>query len=174
VARKCYSIVPHYVVPSDNDKRHRKSEKEEDEELLKDGERAVESDDQPFVFEDSPSCTSQPCAQPSLPNGGLVIHGGKMRDYQVQGLNWMVSLHHNGLNGILADEMGLGKTLQTVSFLAYLKHYRDMPGPHLIVVPKSTLQNWAREFERWAPDFDVVVLTGTKEERVRIRICPSS
>jgi SWI/SNF-related matrix-associated actin-dependent regulator of chromatin subfamily A member 5 len=100
-------------------------------------------------------------------NIALVIHGGKMRDYQVQGLNWMVSLHHNGLNGILADEMGLGKTLQTVAFLAYLKNYRDMPGPHLIVVPKSTLQNWAREFERWSPDFDVVVLTGTKEERVR-------
>ncbi|KAF8507767.1 P-loop containing nucleoside triphosphate hydrolase protein [Hysterangium stoloniferum] len=88
-----------------------------------------------------------------------------MRDYQIQGLNWMVSLHHNGLNGILADEMGLGKTLQTVSFLAYLKHYQDMPGPHLIVVPKSTLQNWAREFAKWAPDFEVVVLTGTREER---------
>jgi SNF2 family DNA or RNA helicase len=33
------------------------------------------------------------------------VKGGKMRDYQVQGLNWMVSLHHNGINGILADEM---------------------------------------------------------------------
>ena len=108
-----------------------------------------------------------------------------MRGYQLQGLNWMVSLHHNGLNGILADEMarnffflyiylsnipfqGLGKTLQTISFLAYLKHYRDISGPHLVVVPKSTLQNWHREFQQWTPDFDLVMLTGTKDERAEI------
>lgn len=77
----------------------------------------------------------------------------------------MVSLHHNGLNGILADEMGLGKTLQTISFLSYLKHYHGISGPHLIVVPKSTLQNWAREFAKWTPDFNVALLSGTKEER---------
>lgn len=98
------------------------------------------------------------------PSTSLVING-TMRSYQVQGLNWMVSLHHNGLNGILADEMGLGKTLQTISFIYYLRHYRDISGPHLIVVPKSTLQNWAREFERWTPDVNVVVVSGSKEER---------
>ena len=98
----------------------------------------------------------------------------------------MVSLHHNGLNGILADEMvcfnfidavndlpnkymqGLGKTLQTISFLAYLKHYRDTSGPHLVVVPKSTLQNWSREFEKWTPDFKIVSLAGAKDERAEI------
>ena len=63
---------------------------------------------------------------------------------------------------------GLGKTLQTISFLSYLRHYLDIPGPHLIVVPKSTLQNWAREFEQWTLDVNVVVLTGTKEERAEI------
>jgi SNF2 family DNA or RNA helicase len=39
------------------------------------------------------------------PNEFSVVKGGKMRDYQVAGLNWMASLHHNGINGILADEM---------------------------------------------------------------------
>jgi SWI/SNF-related matrix-associated actin-dependent regulator of chromatin subfamily A member 5 len=113
-----------------------------------------------------------------------------MRPYQLQGLNWMISLHHNGLNGILADEMvspcnkhclsflmqfpqGLGKTLQTISFLGYLKHTMKVAGQHLVVVPKSTLANWQREFQQWIPDFDVVVLTGDKDTRVRALGCLS-
>lgn len=62
---------------------------------------------------------------------------------------------------------GLGKTLQTISFLGYLKHHRDVAGPHLVVVPKSTLENWSREFDRWVPGFDVFILQGTPDERVR-------
>lgn len=41
---------------------------------------------------------------------------GKLREYQLVGLQWMVSLYKNRLNGILADEMGLGKTVQVGLF----------------------------------------------------------
>lgn len=47
-----------------------------------------------------------------------------MRDYQILGLNWMISLYETKVSGILADEMGLGKTLQTISLLGYLQHYK--------------------------------------------------
>lgn len=52
------------------------------------------------------------------------IKNGEMRDYQVRGLNWMITLYENGINGVLADEMGLGKTIQTISLLGYLKHFK--------------------------------------------------
>jgi len=90
---------------------------------------------------------------------------GKMRPYQLEGLNWMIRLQENGVNGILADEMGLGKTLQSVSILVFMQEYRLSNGPHLIVVPKSTLSNWMNEFKRWAPTLNVVKFHGTKEER---------
>lgn len=90
---------------------------------------------------------------------------GEMRDYQVRGLNWMISLYENGINGILADEMGLGKTLQTISLLGYLKHFKNNAGPHIVIVPKSTLQNWVNEFNRWCPTLRAVCLIGDQETR---------
>lgn len=56
---------------------------------------------------------------------------------QVQGLEWMVSLYNNNLNGILADEMGLGKTIQTIALITYLMEYKRINGPFLIIVPLS-------------------------------------
>ena len=93
------------------------------------------------------------------------IEFGKMRDYQVEGLNWMIRLYHRGLNGILADEMGLGKTLQSISLLAYLHRFEKISGPHLVVVPKTTLGNWCKEFGRWYPALRVLKFYGTKDER---------
>lgn len=61
---------------------------------------------------------------------------------------------------------GLGKTLQTISLLGYMKHYRNIPGPHMVLVPKSTLYNWMNEFKRWVPSLRAVCLIGDREERV--------
>lgn len=136
--------------PSDGSRHHRKSEREEDEELLRDeeGEDADNADEEDFVTE-SPS----------------FVKSGKLRDYQIQGLNWLISLHEHKLSGILADEMGLGKTLQTISFLGYLRYVRKIDGPFLVIVPKSTLDNWRREFNKWTPEVNVLVLHGDKEAR---------
>ena len=126
--------------------RRRRTEQEEDAELLRDEKRGGQAE---TIFRDSPS----------------FIKHGTMRDYQVAGLNWLISLHENGISGILADEMGLGKTLQTIAFLGYLRHICDIQGPHLIVVPKSTLDNWSREFKMWTPEVNILILQGAKDER---------
>ncbi|CAB9508745.1 Probable chromatin-remodeling complex ATPase chain [Seminavis robusta] len=93
---------------------------------------------------------------------------GKMRTYQLEGLNWMIRLQENGVNGILADEMGLGKTLQSISVLVYMLEYRKVTGPHLIVVPKSTLSNWMGELARWAPSLTAVKFHGDRASREEI------
>lgn len=97
--------------------------------------------------------------QPSL------LTGGQLKDYQLQGLNWMISLHELGINGILADEMGLGKTIQTIAFISFLKESLQISGPHLIVAPTTTLTNWVNEFHKWFPSCRVVKLYATKEQR---------
>ena len=91
-----------------------------------------------------------------------------MRDYQIAGLNWLISLHENGISGILADDMGLGKTLQTISFVGYLRYIAGITGPHLVAVPKSTLDNWKREFAKWCPEINVLVLQGSKDDRAEL------
>lgn len=56
---------------------------------------------------------------------------------QLVGVQWLVSLYNNKLNGILADEMGLGKTIQTLGLITYLMEKKSDNGPYLIVVPLS-------------------------------------
>ncbi|KAM7256171.1 hypothetical protein ACFE04_011912 [Oxalis oulophora] len=94
---------------------------------------------------------------------------GKMRDYQLAGLNWLIRLYENGINGILADEMGLGKTLQTISLMGYLHEFRGISGPHMVVAPKSTLGNWMNEIRRFCPILRAVKFLGNPEERNHIR-----
>ncbi|KAL3347988.1 hypothetical protein AABB24_021560 [Solanum stoloniferum] len=125
------------------------TEEEEDEEYLKEEDGGL-------------SGNTRLLAQPSCIQG-------KMRDYQLAGLNWMIRLYENGINGILADEMGLGKTLQTISLLAYLHEFRGITGPHMVVAPKSTLGNWMNEIKRFCPIIRAVKFLGNPEERRYIR-----
>jgi SWI/SNF-related matrix-associated actin-dependent regulator 1 of chromatin subfamily A len=89
--------------------------------------------------------------------------------YQMIGLNWLVLMHKQSLNGILADEMGLGKTIQAISFLAHLKELGD-EGPHLIIVPSSTMDNWQKEFKTWCPSMKVLNYYGSQDERRHMRV----
>ncbi|KAE9602149.1 putative calcium/calmodulin-dependent protein kinase chromatin remodeling ISWI family [Lupinus albus] len=124
------------------------TEEEEDEEYLKEEEDGLAS---------TRLLTQPSCIQ------------GKMRDYQLAGLNWLIRLYENGINGILADEMGLGKTLQTISLLGYLHEFRGITGPHMVVAPKSTLGNWMNEIRRFCPVLRAVKFLGNPDERRHIR-----
>ncbi|ONM32120.1 ISWI chromatin-remodeling complex ATPase CHR11 [Zea mays] len=127
------------------------TEEEEDEEYLKEEEDALAGAGGTRLVS-QPSCIK-----------------GKMRDYQLAGLNWLIRLYENGINGILADEMGLGKTLQTISLLGYLHEFRGIAGPHMVVAPKSTLGNWMKEIQRFCPILRAVKFLGNPEERNHIR-----
>ncbi|EDO15396.1 hypothetical protein Kpol_1063p6 [Vanderwaltozyma polyspora DSM 70294] len=78
-----------------------------------------------------------------------------LKPYQLEGLNWLITLYENGLNGILADDMGLGKTIQSIALLAFI-YEMDTKGPFLIAAPLSTVDNWISEFDRFAPDVPVL------------------
>nr|6FTX_W Chain W, Chromatin-remodeling ATPase [Saccharomyces cerevisiae] len=97
------------------------------------------------------------------------IKGGELRDFQLTGINWMAFLWSKGDNGILADEMGLGKTVQTVAFISWLIFARRQNGPHIIVVPLSTMPAWLDTFEKWAPDLNCICYMGNQKSRDTIR-----
>lgn len=101
----------------------------------------------------------------SITEQPTLLVGGSLKEYQIKGLEWLVSLYNNSLNGILADEMGLGKTIQTIALISYLMEKKKNMGPYLIIVPLSTLSNWILEFEKWAPNCLTVSYKGSPQHR---------
>uniref|UniRef100_A0A3B4YMR9 Chromodomain helicase DNA binding protein 4 n=1 Tax=Seriola lalandi dorsalis TaxID=1841481 RepID=A0A3B4YMR9_SERLL len=95
--------------------------------------------------------------------------GGTLHPYQLEGLNWLRFSWAQATDTILADEMGLGKTVQTAVFLYSLYKEGHSKGPFLVSAPLSTIINWEREFEMWAPDMYVVTYIGDKDSRAVIR-----
>jgi chromodomain-helicase-DNA-binding protein 1 len=97
------------------------------------------------------------------------IKFGRLRPFQLQGVNFLAHNWCRGTNVILADEMGLGKTVQTVSFMNWLRHDRQQDGPFICVVPLSTMPAWADTFNNWTPDINYVIYTGREDARSTIR-----
>ncbi|KAI6182890.1 hypothetical protein M3Y97_00429200 [Aphelenchoides bicaudatus] len=97
----------------------------------------------------------------------------KLRDYQLEGLNWLLRAWTKRNSSILADEMGLGTLLmlQTTCIVTYLGktiHMHQIEGPYLVVVPLSTMTAWQREFEKWAPGMSIIVYVGDKTVREQL------
>ncbi|KAL2017009.1 hypothetical protein VTK56DRAFT_2690 [Thermocarpiscus australiensis] len=90
------------------------------------------------------------------------LRRGKLMEYQLEGLNWMLYNFREGRSVILADEMGLGKTVQVVALLSSFIQDKPRIWPFLIVVPNATCPNWRREIKKWAPDLRVVAYYGGK------------
>ncbi|MCC9033284.1 SNF2-related protein [Chryseobacterium sp. Ch-15] len=84
-----------------------------------------------------------------------------LRDYQRDGLNWLVFLDENQLGGCLADDMGLGKTLQTIAFLQYIKDTKKPDLPSLIIAPTSLIFNWENEIKNFCPTLKLLIYTGS-------------
>lgn len=92
--------------------------------------------------------------KPDLPRHIVQV----LREYQMIGVKWLLSLRKNGFGGCLADDMGLGKTLQII---AYLSDYSFDGTCSLIVVPKTLIENWRREFLKFSPETKVYVYHGS-------------
>ncbi|XP_074134852.1 chromodomain-helicase-DNA-binding protein 7 isoform X3 [Sminthopsis crassicaudata] len=95
-------------------------------------------------------------------------NNNKLREYQLEGVNWLLFNWYNTRNCILADEMGLGKTIQSITFL-YEIYLKGIHGPFLVIAPLSTIPNWEREFRTWT-ELNVVVYHGSQASRRTIQL----
>ncbi|XP_059807289.1 chromodomain-helicase-DNA-binding protein 8-like [Hypanus sabinus] len=91
----------------------------------------------------------------------------QLREYQLEGVNWLLFNWYNRQNCILADEMGLGKTIQSITFLEEV-YSAGIQGPFLVIAPLSTITNWEREFSTWT-DMNAIVYHGSLASRQMIQ-----
>ncbi|KAJ9663933.1 putative DNA helicase ino80 [Coniosporium apollinis] len=126
------------------------------------GGQGSESDDGEMNFQNPTSLQNMDVAQPKM----LTC---QLKEYQLKGLNWLVNLYEQGINGILADEMGLGKTVQSISVMAYLAEVHGIWGPFLVIAPASTLHNWEQEIRKFVPKMKVLPYWGNAKDRKVLR-----
>ena len=87
----------------------------------------------------------------------------RLRPFQKDGLQWLLSLYKTEFNGILADDMGLGKTIQSIFLLKEIK--KELSSPALIIMPKTLLFNWEKEIKTFAPELSILVYDGPKRSK---------
>ncbi|OGE57279.1 hypothetical protein PENARI_c002G04408 [Penicillium arizonense] len=126
------------------------------------GDNMAAFDDGEMNFQNPTSLGDIEISQPTMLNAQL-------KEYQLKGLNWLVNLYEQGINGILADEMGLGKTIQSISVMAYLAEFHNIWGPFLVIAPASTLHNWQQEITRFVPNIKVLPYWGNAKDRKILR-----
>jgi hypothetical protein len=86
-----------------------------------------------------------------------------LRPYQKEGYHFLAYLSANHFGGVLADDMGLGKTVQTLAWIEHLRAQPNgedqapKPAASLVVCPKSVMDNWRAEAEKFAPGIKVKV-----------------
>uniref|UniRef100_A0A8C2AMV9 Chromodomain helicase DNA binding protein 8 n=1 Tax=Cyprinus carpio TaxID=7962 RepID=A0A8C2AMV9_CYPCA len=107
------------------------------------------------------------CAWKKLDESREYKNGNQLREYQLEGVNWLLFNWYNRQNCILADEMGLGKTIQSIALLSEMFDV-GVQGPFLIIAPLSTITNWEREFSTWT-DMNAIVYHGSLASRQMIQ-----
>jgi SWI/SNF-related matrix-associated actin-dependent regulator of chromatin subfamily A protein 2/4 len=164
-----------YIISDDEDSDGEAENKEKDKKEGKaDGEKGKDNtnseakrkvEDDEYKAEEQTYYSIAHTIHEKVTEQASIMVNGLLKEYQVKGLEWMVSLFNNNLNGILADEMGLGKTIQTIGLITYLMEKKKVNGPFLVIVPLSTLSNWVMEFEKWAPSVVAVSYKGSPGTR---------
>jgi len=150
---------------SKKDDKKEKSEEDKKEEDDDDIETTNEIDDDYTKYDSNTYYSVAHNINETITEQPTIMKNGKLKAYQLKGLEWLVSLYNNNLNGILADEMGLGKTIQTIALVTHLIEKKMDSGPYLIIVPLSTLSNWKLEFDKWAPSVVKVPYKGSPQAR---------
>jgi len=90
-----------------------------------------------------------------------------LRSYQEEGVHWLERLRQMHLNGILADDMGLGKTLQAIVAITQI-NLGNAAAISMVVCPTSLVYNWKKEFGKFNPELDVLVVDGTPVQRKKL------
>ncbi len=88
---------------------------------------------------------------------------GTLRDYQLEGLAWLLFLNKFRFGGCLADDMGVGKTAQVLALLEMRRTARaagEAIPPSLVVAPRSLIFNWQKEAARFTPELRTLDFTG--------------